>query len=105
MTGNVRGMIVKFYASRCRFILAARNGRLGSREADFRVGAVAERLVGRAAASAQREWPLGNLIGVPIPIDDRHVITFDEIRTVLPDLDVRHPVNLLSRGTAPPHSG
>src|SRR5262245_51703479 len=103
MTGNVRGMIAKVYASRCRLVLAVRNGRLGSREADFRVGAVAKRLVGRAAASTHRKWPLRNLIGVAIPIDERDVITFNEIRTVLPDLDVCHLPNLLFRsgGFAP----
>src|SRR5262245_33891447 len=96
MTGNVRGMIAKVYASRCRLVLAVRNGRLGSREADFRVGAVAKRLVGRAAASTHRKWALRNLISVAIPIDECDVITFNEIRTVLPDLDVCHLPNLLN---------
>src|SRR5438874_4495094 len=52
--------------------------------------AVAERLGGRSSASAERERPLGYLIGVPVPIDQRHIVAFDEIRTVLPDLDCRH---------------
>ena len=59
-------------------------------EADLRVRAVAERLVRRPAAAAQRERPLGDLIGVAVPVDQRHVVAFDQIRTVLPDLDGGH---------------
>src|SRR5262249_38904450 len=52
--------------------------------------AVAERLVRRPAAAAQRERPLRNLIRVPVPIDERHVVAFDQIRAVHPHFDTRH---------------
>src|SRR4051812_36293887 len=54
--------------------------------------AVAERLVRRRAAAAQRERAFRNLIRVPVPIHHGHVVAFDEIRTVLSDFDARHVV-------------
>ena len=71
---------------RCR----GQRGFGGRLEADLRMRAVAERLVRRPAAAAQRERPLRDLILVAVPVDQRHIVALDEIRTVLPHLDRRH---------------
>src|SRR5262245_31063247 len=75
--------------------LLRRKGRgLGSLEADLLVRAVAEGLVLRMAAAAQREllW-VGRLVLVAIPVDQLHILALDEERAVLPHLDrCRHPL-------------
>src|SRR5579864_3330290 len=83
-------------SSPSRLVLAAGDRGFRSREADPRVRAVAERLGGGAAAAAQREGPLRNLVGIAVPVDDRHVVAFHQVRPVLSDLDRSHPVTPFS---------
>jgi hypothetical protein len=54
------------------------------------VGSIAERLGSRAAAAAQRERTLGNRVGGAVPINRRHIVTLDEIGSVLNHLDRCH---------------
>src|SRR5580765_1501042 len=54
------------------------------------MGAITERLVLRRAAAAERERALCDRVGIPIPVDQRDIVAFDEIRTVLSHFDVRH---------------
>ena len=52
---------------------------------------VTKRLVCRAAASAKREArTVGNLIWLSVPIYQRHIISIDQIGTILTDLDRYH---------------
>src|SRR6266852_213950 len=51
---------------------------------------VTERLLRRSAASAQRERSARNLIGVPVPIDERHIVALDQIWSILSHFDIRH---------------
>src|SRR5438552_16709858 len=60
------------------------------------MGAVTKRLVRGAAASAERERPLRELIGGAVPIDHLAVATFDQIRTVL--------LHFVRRHSTPPRS-
>ena len=73
-----------------RFVLAVRNCCFRRFEASSRVGSVAERLGSRAAAAAQRKRTLGNRVGGAVPINRRHIITLDEIGSVLNHLDRCH---------------
>ena len=59
-------------------------------KASSRVGSVAERLGSRAAAAAQRKRTLGNRVGGAVPINRRHIITLNEIGSVLNHLDRCH---------------
>src|ERR1700686_3849478 len=51
---------------------------------------VTERLLGRSAAAAQGERSARNLICVPVPIHERHVVPLDQIWSILSHLDIRH---------------
>jgi hypothetical protein len=73
-----------------RFVLAVRDCCFRRFEASSRVGSVAERLGSRAAAAAQRKRTLGNRVGGAVPINRRHIITLDEIGSVLNHLDRCH---------------
>src|SRR5580765_606501 len=63
------------------------------------MGAVAERLVRRSAAAAQRERPFRDLVGRTVPVHYRHVIAFYEIRSVLSHSDRRHGITPFSAST------
>src|SRR5690606_15837908 len=66
-------------------------------EADLRVGAVAERLVGRAAAAAERVAArLGRLDAVAEMVEERNV-PFHAVRAVLADRDLRFAHGASSR--------
>src|SRR5579862_5637507 len=75
-------------ASSGRFVCASRHRRFRGLEADFRMRPVAERLLGRAAAPAQINRPLGNRVGGAIPIGEREVFAVDLKRSALRNLDV-----------------
>src|SRR6266513_2136108 len=77
-------------ALRCRLVLAVGNRGFGRGKADFAVGAVTEGFVGGAAAPAQHERTLGNRVRISVPVDQRYIVAFHEVRTVLSDLDIRH---------------
>src|SRR6185436_12698122 len=64
--------------------------RFRRQKANRTVGAVAERLAMRVAAPAQRERPLRNLVLVAHPIDQRHIVAFDQIGSVFSHFDRRH---------------
>jgi hypothetical protein len=63
--------------------------------------AVTERFVRRSAAPAQCERPTRNLIGVPVPIDECHVVALDQIWPVLSHPDVRHRSRVIVRRSWP----
>src|SRR5438105_8457557 len=52
--------------------------------------AVAKRFAMRVAATAECERPLRNLVMIAHPIDERHIVTLDQIGSVFPDFDRRH---------------
>src|SRR5262245_63055469 len=56
------------------------------------MGPVAERFVRRAAAAAEREWPLHDRVAAAVPVHHRHILAVDEVWTVLSHLDRRHRV-------------
>jgi len=72
------------------FVLAARDCGFGGFEASSRVGPVAERLGGGAAAAAQSKRTLGNCVSGAVPIDRRHIVALDQIGTVLKHFDRGH---------------
>src|SRR5581483_5040272 len=95
--GEIAGRIDRLLR---RLVAAVRDRGFGRLEADARVGAVAERLVGRAAAAAQRERPLRDLIFVAVPVDELHVVAVDAIRAVLPHRNRRHPLSSATPSSA-----
>jgi hypothetical protein len=66
-----------------RFLLAVRDCCFRRFEASSRVGSIAERLGSRAAAAAKSKRTLGNRVGGAVPINRRHIVTLDEIGSVL----------------------
>jgi len=72
------------------FVLAAGDCCFGRFKAGSRVGPVAERLGGGAAAATQSKRTLGNCVGGAIPIDRRHIVALDQIGPVLNNFDRCH---------------
>src|SRR3954452_5949377 len=78
---------------RRRFVLTSRHRGFGRSEPGSAVGAVAEWLALGAAAATQREWTLRNGVRIAVPVDQRDIVAFHQVGTVLSDFDVCHNVS------------
>src|SRR5206468_970190 len=76
--------------TRSGFVPASRHGGFGRLKSRPRVRAVTERLRRRSPAATQRERTLRNLIRVSVPVDERHIVALDEVRTVLSHFNRGH---------------
>src|SRR5687768_15862839 len=76
-------------------VFRPRNGRFSGLKSDLRMGAVTERLFRRRAAATERKRALGDVVRLAVPFEQRHIVTFDEIRPVLAQFNrchLRYPI-------------